>query len=314
MATHKIHPDFPLQPREIRHIKLGAGNCWAETAIARNEIVFGDAHIPHDLAAAGHWDEVRRHYRRRDANDGAAANHTRELKDFYTLGSDCLWVTFVGPRLYWGFAEPEVRFDPSGEPPRVRKIVGKWRHEDAEGQELNTFRLSSAITCTRGSQATISTPSGAKLCLAKINAEVSKDVATAKAQELELAATALRMIRTLDQSDLEILVARMAEADGWRIESAVGGSQPIVDFIARQPAADLEGYFQVKARASRKEVEAFISSARRDPKMARLIFATHDDLSFDRQAHPELEIWAGIDLALRALRVGLLPWIMRRTA
>lgn len=32
----------------------------------------------------------------------------REVKDFYTLGSDCLWITFADGSLWWAFAWPEV--------------------------------------------------------------------------------------------------------------------------------------------------------------------------------------------------------------
>lgn len=313
METHKIHIDFPLCPREIRHIKLGAGNCWAEHAIARNEIVFGDAHIPHDLAEACDWDAVWKLYRENDASDGVATSHTRELKDFYTLGSDCLWITFLGNRLYWGFADPEVRFAAQAEPPRARTIIGGWRSTDASNAPLDTFSMSSAITCTRGAQATITRPSGAQHCLNRINAIANPDVERAKQQELELAQTTLRLIRSLDQNDLEILAARIAEADGWRIESSVGGSQAIVDIVAHQPAINIAGYFQVKARATRSVVDAFVRALPHEPSSSRLIFVTLDVVKID-QPCSNLEIWAGSDLALRALRAGLLPWIIRRAA
>ena len=37
-----------------------------------------------------------------------AKDAAREIRDFYTLGTDSLWVTFVDGHLWWVFAESEV--------------------------------------------------------------------------------------------------------------------------------------------------------------------------------------------------------------
>jgi hypothetical protein len=37
-----------------------------------------------------------------------ASYMARENREFLTLGADCLWVTFGGKYLWWGFAEPKV--------------------------------------------------------------------------------------------------------------------------------------------------------------------------------------------------------------
>jgi hypothetical protein len=61
----------------------------------------------------------------------------RQMVDFYSLGPDCLWITFARGYLWWTFASPEVEWrGPSkngehGE--RVRKSIGGWKNADVNG-------------------------------------------------------------------------------------------------------------------------------------------------------------------------------------
>jgi len=51
----------------------------------------------------------------------------REVQDFYSLGADCLWITFADGRLWWGFAAPEVALLGGAallQASRARKIIG----------------------------------------------------------------------------------------------------------------------------------------------------------------------------------------------
>ena len=48
-----------IAPTQIRYIKLGQGNEWAQASLQRGEIRFGYRIVPHSLCVRGAWDAVR---------------------------------------------------------------------------------------------------------------------------------------------------------------------------------------------------------------------------------------------------------------
>ena len=43
----------PINPRDVRYIKLGSGGAFARTCPDRGEIHLGYHEVPHDICAAG---------------------------------------------------------------------------------------------------------------------------------------------------------------------------------------------------------------------------------------------------------------------
>ena len=141
----------PIEPEEIRYIKLGRRDEWAPLSIERGEIHFGHRTIPHDICARGDWDGVYKLFIEQGRTPGKARDRTREIRDFYTLGSDTLWITFSGRHLWWSFAEPEVAWlgiGEDGQGARMRKTVDGWRNADINGEPLVVDKLSSRLTQT----------------------------------------------------------------------------------------------------------------------------------------------------------------------
>lgn len=63
----------------------------------------------------------------------------RELRDFYDLGDDCLWVTFADGHLWWAFAQAEVlpnADDSADGPRRFRRTVDGWHRHSLTGDLL----------------------------------------------------------------------------------------------------------------------------------------------------------------------------------
>jgi hypothetical protein len=81
-------------PTDIRYIKLGDKDRWANVCFSQGEIHFGHDSIPHEVCLAGDWDKVFDLYVKAGRTVGKARDFTREIKDFYTLDSDCMWITF----------------------------------------------------------------------------------------------------------------------------------------------------------------------------------------------------------------------------
>ena len=96
-----------VQPKHIRYIKLGSSGYWAQQSFSEGVLCFGYETIPHQVCEQKDWGEVWNLLRPYKKNDAAATHGRNEIRDFYELGEDCLWITISGRHLYWAFARPE---------------------------------------------------------------------------------------------------------------------------------------------------------------------------------------------------------------
>jgi hypothetical protein len=138
-----------IRPAAVRHIKFGPGGAWENASLDSGRIDWGNAIDLHELALTDDWEGARRHYLAAGIMPSTATGHVRELKDFYTLGSDCLWITFARGHLWWCFAEPDVVFiggDGEREGSRYRRAVGGWQNTDVSGRPLTIDSLSTRLT------------------------------------------------------------------------------------------------------------------------------------------------------------------------
>jgi hypothetical protein len=129
------------------YIKLGEGNSWAKQAFETDTLRFGFAEISHDVAlAALHGSDftpVADYYRREHGvAPGTATRYSNEVREFYTAGTDVLWITFAEGRLWWCFAEREVfptkAEDRATKSSKYRKTINHWADKDTKGQTLWT--------------------------------------------------------------------------------------------------------------------------------------------------------------------------------
>lgn len=97
-----------IAPKQVRYIKLGQAGRWAGVSIEKGELHFGYRTVPHELCLRGDCDGVIDALMREGRSLRKARDGMREVRDFYTLGTDCLWITFADRHLRWSFADPEV--------------------------------------------------------------------------------------------------------------------------------------------------------------------------------------------------------------
>lgn len=150
-ATHTM-----ISPANIRYIKHGAGGTWGAASLDNDRIEWGVAADSHAHAEAGDWAAAKAAYIA--IGTGTATGYVREMRDFYTLGADTLWITFARGFLWWAFAEPEVIYtgaETSTEGSRYRRTIGRWRNTDVTGRPLAVHSLSSALTQLAGYPRTI---------------------------------------------------------------------------------------------------------------------------------------------------------------
>ncbi|WP_199699156.1 restriction endonuclease [Oleomonas cavernae] len=307
-----------FRPGEVRYIKLGSGGRWAAEAIKQGIIPFAEAGervMDHGLCAAGDWAAVRERYAA--MGHKAPGQPVREMRDFYELGEDTLWVTMTGGRLWWAFAEgpviPVGTPSPDG-PSRYRKTRDGWHGHSLGGEPLVTRNLSSALTRTAGFRMSICSIDRADYLLRRIRDEQDPLHDKAMALKGQMQDIALQMIRQLHWEEFETLVDLIFARGGWRRTSLLGQNMPDVDLVLDQPVSGETAWVQVKTGTDQAALDDYLDRFARDGSCDRFFFVCHSPAG--KLAIPDLprhHLWTGDDLAGKAIDVGLFDWLLERT-
>lgn len=202
-------PGQRFEPVMARYIKLGKNGKWATDALKEGIIPFGYSAVDHHDCLTGEWDHVRDQLVTMGRTASGVSQGLRELKDFYGLPDDTLWVTTANGHLWWAFAEGAVLGTAnagSDEPSRYRRTRDGWCKASLTGESLALRSLSSALTRTASYQMTICAIDHEDYLLRRIRGEVDPLHAEATAVKVKMHEIGLRMIRQLDWRDFETLV------------------------------------------------------------------------------------------------------------
>jgi hypothetical protein len=136
-----------IAAKTARFIKLDNKSQEISTLDFGN-IRLGAEAVTDELAKEGDVGKIEQYLAQQGYSPQPAADGAKEAKDFYSLGADCLWVTFARDHLWWTFADPEVIWmmrDFVLTDERIRKSIGGWRNTDVSGVPLRVGRLSERI-------------------------------------------------------------------------------------------------------------------------------------------------------------------------
>lgn len=304
-------------PSAVRYIKLGQGGAWSARGLAEGIIPFGFRQIEHEACAAGDWDEVRRQLAAAGRTPTGVSQGVRELRDFYSLGPDALWVTFADGHLYWTFAEASVvPVVDAGEndPHRFRRTIGGWSRASLIGEPLAVRSLSSSLTRVAGFRQTICTIERKAYLLRRIRGEEEPLLIEARRLGGEMESLAATMIAALDWRDFEIMVDLLFARGGWQRQSALGEGEVDIDLLLDNPSTNETAWVQIKSSASQATLDDYLDRYRRDGSAEHFYFTVHSPrgalvLPDERGLH----LWAGDRLARAAIAAGLLDWLIERT-
>ena len=314
MIDGEIHDFDPIRPNEVRYIKLGPNNLWFDDCLEHGRIDLGHSSVPHEAARVGDWDAVRQSWGE-DTSPGKISDYLREVKTFYTQGQDCLWITFARGRLWWAFAEPDVVLhgyrEPSG-PSRYRRVIGKWRSTDRFGKPLNQNDISSKLTKTAAYRQTVCRVEAESYAVRLINAEEDPAVVEAKAAQAALENALLPIIRSLHDTDFEVLTDLLFHRLGWLRVSTLGGLQKDTYLILEQPATKDRALVQVKSTADQSVLDDYAARFK-DMRAETSFFVCHSPRG-ELVANDNTHVWIGQDLAQRVIQAGLVHWVLERAA
>jgi hypothetical protein len=230
-----------LEVGAVRYIKLGEKGKWVRGALSQGILPFGYRAVDHVSCAQGNWKEVRGQLIGMGRTNGGVSQGLRELKDFYGLPDDTLWVTIADGHVWWTFADGPVlendEVDPEA-PTRFRRTRNAWCKTSLSGVPLAVRSLSSALTSTANYQMTICAIKQADYLLRKIRDEIDPLRAAADILKVETVALAAKMIQQLDWRDFETLVDLIFMRGGWQRISALGRIRPMLTLSSssRSPA------------------------------------------------------------------------------
>ena len=268
----------PFEPGAVRYIKLGENGKWATNALERGIIPFGYRSVDHGVCVAGNWDEAGRQLVGMGRTASGVSQGLRELKDFYGLLENTLWVTMADGHFWWAFAEGAVVGVQQGnpdEPARYRQTRGGWSKTSLTGEPLTVRSLSSALTSTASYQMTICAIKHADYLLRRIRDEPDPVHVQASALRSEMREIGLRMIRQLDWRDFETLVDLIFSRGGWQRSSVLGKNQADVDLILSQPTIGETAWVQIKSGTSQAELDDYVGRFQRDGSCDRFFFVCH---------------------------------------
>ncbi len=305
----------PIAPSTIRYIKLGAGGSFARLSLDKGELQLGYNEVPHDLCVAGDWDGLLAFFSSVRKSAGKAKDSVREVQDFYTLGADCLWITFVDGLLWWGFAEPEVTWlgtDTNQSVSRVRRMIGGWRSTNIQGLPLRMNDLTTRLTQVANYRGTICAVRAAEYLVRKINAVEEPIIAAATAARAAMLASAEDMIAALHWADFEIMVDLIFARGGWQRVSVLGQTMADVDLVLEQPTLGETASVQVKSRASQAVLDEHIAYFEASGH-SRTFFVCHSPVGTLSTGDTDgVHLWTGAHLADIAVSSGLFDWLMDR--
>lgn len=308
-------------PGAVRYIKLGPGGAWAREAFATGQVPFGYRGVSHAACEAKDWDEVRRQLQAMGRSGSGIGQGLREIRDFYELPQNTLWVTVADGHLWWCFAADRVEpalADVLEGPARFRPTVGGWRRDNLAGEPLSLADLSSALTRTANFRMTLCAVEQEAYLLRRIRALDAPLHAETRALQAQMRALALQMVQELDWEDFETLVDLLFSRNGWRRTSVLGKDQRDVDLLLEHPITAERAWVQVKSKATQSELDDYLERFEQDGTFDRFFFACHSPqgclrLPTEAPSGAGLHLWMGEPLAEMVMQTGLMDWVVQRT-
>ena len=305
-----------ILPTKALFIKLGAKGSYEKECIEERNIVKLDyKEIDHNLCLAGRWQAVRKDIvKKYKTSNGVTTYHLNQIKYFYEVGQDVLWITFYSHKLWWCFADKKVIYEKDGT--KFRKILGKWRSKDLRGQELRLGNLSGRLLRTQGFRGTICQVKEKNYLLNKINGEESVEAKEVKEAFNILCNSIAPIIKRLNWKDFERLIDLIFRNAGWQKISELGQVQRTIDLELVNPITGERAVAQVKSESNLKEFNNYKKEFGGITGYDKFFYFVHtpaEDLKKYKKENgsEKIKIYLADEIARLAISAGLFDWILR---
>ena len=305
-----------ISPTKALFIKLGAKGSYEKECIEERNIVKLDyKEIDHNLCLAGRWQAVRKVIMKKYKTKKVTTTfHLNQIKYFYEVGQDVLWITFYHHKLWWCFADKKVIYEKDGT--KFRKVLGKWRNKGLGGQELRLGNLSGRLLRTQGFRGVICRVIEKNYLLNKINGEELAETKEVKEAFNLLCDRIVPVIKNLNWKNFERLIDLIFRNAGWQRISELGQTQRTIDLELVNPITGERAVAQVKSESNLKEFNRYkkeFGGITGYDKFFYLVHTPTEDLKKYKKENREekIKIYFASEIAELAVNAGLFNWVLR---
>jgi len=305
-----------IAPENVRYIKLGSGGDWEKWCIENNAIRLGYESPYHNESKSGQWEILKDYWlKARNGNQGAATRDINQIRDFYELSENDLWITFHQRKLYWCRAAEQVEELEDGS--RVRKAIGGWSCENMKGQTLAIENIDGRVTKVQGFRGTICWVEQQDYLVGKINGELQPNVENAKQYLVALKNSIKDLIQGLWWNDFELLIDLIFSNSGWQRISVLGKTEKDIDLDIFSPVTQRRAFVQIKSSADantfRKYVERFAEYEQYD-EMYFVVHTAGDDLRAVLSDQPNIHLMDLDRISDLVINAGLINWLITKNS
>ena len=304
----------PIAPDKIRFIKLGEGGEWEQSCIHENTIRLGYDSPHHQDSLDGKWNEVRQYWLKvREGNEGAATRDVNQIRDFYELEENNVWITFYKKKLYWCRAASKViELDDKS---RIRNVIGGWSSTDINGQTLRIENIDGRVTKVQGFRGTICSIDLQDYLIRKINGQTIAEVENANSSLEKLKSDVEELIKGLWWHDFELLIDLVFSRAGWQRFSVLGKTEKDIDLDVYSPATQKRAFVQIKSTTTRDEIKSYIDTYNEYEQFDEMYFVYHTchaDLSDLETSDPNIHLWGLKRISELVVNAGLTEWLINK--
>ncbi|MBS5162271.1 MAG: restriction endonuclease [Haemophilus parainfluenzae] len=314
-----------IKPTNIRFIKLGVNGCWEEKSITEEHVIrlgyeFKPETNMHEECLNDRWDKCREYcIEHWSKNSGAVTRHVNQIRDFYTLDENTLWITFYGRKLYWAFCDSTVHLDE--DQTRWRKVKsngGTWSCLDRNGKELTIDNLDGRVTKVQAYRGTICGVEMEDYLIRRINGEVIEEITEAENSYDTLINSVEKLIKGLWWSDFELLTDLVFSKLGWQRYSVLGKTEKGIDLDLYSPSTQKRVFVQIKSYTDRKQLDEYVSKFQSEYKnygYSEMYYVYHSGLeNIDEKQYQDKEVKLinSRKMAELVISAGLVKWLIKK--
>ncbi len=299
---------------ELRFIRLGEESQWADICIREGTVRLGYTSPYHREAQAGNWGCIEQYwFEQRNGNRKTARTDVNQIRDFYTLTENDVWITFHLRKLFWCRAEGRVTELDDGT--RIRNVIGEWSSQDCNGRQLTVESLDGRISRVNGYRQTICRVALPDYLIKKINGEKQKEIIDAENALGNLINHVEKLVQGLWWKDFELLVDLIFARSGWQRFSVLGKTEKDIDLDVFSPTTHKRAFVQIKSTATLRDVADYINRYRQHPQFDEMYFICHtgsENLSAIAKKHPDVHVWGGKEIARMVISSGATEWLISK--
>lgn len=262
----------------------------------------------------GQWDVVRNHWlNERKGNEGAATRDVNQIRDFYELEENDLWITFYQRKLYWCKASNTVERLEDGI--RERKTIGKWSCKSLNGQALTIENIDGRVTKVQGFRGTICGIDLQDYLANKINGQPQPEVETAKQHLCKLKNSIKDLIKGLWWNDFELLIDLIFSSSGWQRISVLGKTEKDIDLDLFSPVTQKRAFVQIKSSSNAETFKSYIKIFSEYEQYDEMYFVVHtagDELKTICSDKTNIHLMDLDRIADLVINAGLINWLITK--